>query len=162
MLHGGVDGNRWNWFCKHSVWISQTHFGETPNPPAVEKGEEKMFILGMTVGGMAGAALGITLMCCIVAGKQEDQQMEQMRRKNQKKYLEQKNIHFRDMEGRERFTLWDGENICLTAEDGTRNISICRFVDEHQVEVDGQIWNTAEFLWQMERRGIQVSPLEIV
>lgn len=116
-----------------------------------------MFILGMAVGGMAGAMLGIALMCCVVCGKQEDQRMVQM----QNKQLEQKRIHFRDMEGKERFALWDGESLCLQAEDGTRMVSLCHYVDENQVEVEGQCWNTAEFLWQMERRGIQVSPLEI-
>ena len=38
-----------------------------------------MFFAGMALGAMAGAAFGIGLMCCVVAGKREDQQMEQMR-----------------------------------------------------------------------------------
>ena len=58
------------------------------------------------------------------------------------------------------FTLLDGESLCMMAEDGTKEIGICRFVDEKQVDVNGQIWEIGEFLWQMERRGIQVYPLE--
>ena len=42
----------------------------------------------------------------------------------------------------------------------TKEIGLCRFVDGKQVDVNGQIWEIGEFLWQMERRGIQVYPLE--
>ena len=96
-----------------------------------------MFFAGMALGAMAGAAFGIGLMCCVVAGKREDQQMEQMRIRRQKQG-EPKQIQFRDMEGTKRLV----------------------FVDEKQVDVNGQVWEIGEFLWQMERRGIQVYPLE--
>ena len=118
-----------------------------------------MFFAGMALGAMAGAAFGIGLMCCVVAGKREDQQMEQMRIRRQKQG-EPKQIQFRDMEGTKRFSLLDGESLCMMAEDGTKEIGICRFVDEKQVDVNGQVWEIGEFLWQMERRGIQVYPLE--
>ena len=121
-----------------------------------------MFFVGMALGAMAGAAFGIGIMCCVVAGKQEDQQMEQIRVRRQKKG-EPKQIHFRDREVIERFSLLDGESLCMMAEDGTKEIGICRFVDGKQVDVNGQIWEIGEigeFLWQMERRGIQVYPLE--
>lgn len=62
----------------------QTHFGENPNPPIVEKGERKMFFAGMALGAMAGTAFGIGLMCCVIAGKREDQRMEQIRIRRQK------------------------------------------------------------------------------
>lgn len=39
-------------------------------------------------------------------------------------------------------------------------IGLCRFVDGKQVDVNGQVWETGEFLHQMERRGIRVYPLE--
>ena len=116
-----------------------------------------MFFAGMALGAVAGAAFGIGMMCCVVAGKQEDQQMERMRRQ---KEGEPKTIHFRDREGRERFSLLDGESLCMMAEDGTKEIGFCRFVDGKQVDVNGQVWETGEFLRQMERRGIQVYPLE--
>ena len=89
-----------------------------------------MFFAGMALGAMAGAAFGIGLMCCVVAGKREDQQMEQMRIRRQKQG-ERKTIHFRDMEGLERFSLLDGESLCMIAEDGTKAIGICRFVDAY-------------------------------
>lgn len=85
-----------------------------------------MFFAGMALGAVAGTAFGIGMMCCVVAGKQEDQQMERMRRQ---KEGEPKTIHFRDREGRERFSLLDGESLCMMAEDGTKEIGICRFVD---------------------------------
>ncbi len=105
-MYGEVDGNRWNWFCKHSVWISKRTLGRTPIP------------------------------------------------------RQSRTIHFRDMEGTEQFSLLDGENLCMMAEDGTKEIGLCRFVDEKQVDVNGQVWEIGEFLWQMERRGIQVYPLQ--
>lgn len=58
------------------------------------------------------------------------------------------------------FTIAYGESLCMMAEDGTKEIGLCRFVDGKQVDVNGQIWEIGEFLWQMERRGIQVYPLE--
>ena len=119
-----------------------------------------MFFAGMALGIVAGATFGIGIMCCVVAGKQEDQRMEQIRVRRQKQG-EPKQIHFRDMEGLERFSLLDGESLCMIAEDGTKEIGICRFVDERQVDVNGQVWEIGEFLWQMERRGIQVYPLQI-
>ncbi len=118
-----------------------------------------MFFAGMALGAMAGAAFGIGLMCCVVAGKREDQQMEQMRIRRQKQG-EPKQIQFRDMEGTKRFILLDGESLCMMAEDGTKEIGLCHFVDEKQVDVNGQVWEIGEFLWQMERRGIQVYPLQ--
>ena len=98
-----------------------------------------MFFAGMALGIVAGAAFGIGIMCCVVAGKQEDQQMEQMRIRRQKKG-ELKTIHFRDREGIERFSLSDGESLCMMAEDGTKEIGLCRFVDGKQVDVNGQVW----------------------
>ena len=95
-------------------------------------------------------------MCCVVAGKREDQQMEQMRLRRQKQG-EPTQIQFRDMEGTKRFILLDGESLCMMAEDGTKQIGLCLFVDEKQVDVHGQLWEIGEFLWQMERRGIPVS-----
>ena len=44
-----------------------------------------MFFAGMALGIVAGAAFGIGIMCCVVAGKQENQQMEQIRVRRQKK-----------------------------------------------------------------------------
>ena len=58
------------------------------------------------------------------------------------------------------FTLLDGESLCMMAEDGTKEIGICRFVDGKQVDVNGQVWDIGEFLHQMEYRKIQVCPLE--
>ncbi len=103
-----------------------------------------MFFAGMALGAMAGAAVGIGLMCCVVAGKREDQQMEQMRIRRQKQG-EPKQIQFRDMEGTKRFILLDGESLCMMAEDGTKEIGLCRFVDEKQVDVNGQVWEIGEF-----------------
>ena len=118
-----------------------------------------MFFAGMALGAMAGAAVGIGLMCCVVAGKREDQQMEQMRIRRQKQG-EPKQIQFRDMEGTKRFILLDGESLCMMAEDGTKEIGLCHFVDGKQVDVNGQVWDIGEFLHQMECRRIQVCPLE--
>lgn len=134
-------------------------WGEPQSPGSRERRESEMFFAGMALGIVAGAAFGIGIMCCVVAGKQEDQRMEQIRVRRQKKG-EPKTIHFRDREGTERFSLLDGECLCLMAEDGTRQIGLCRFVDGKQVDVNGQVWDIGEFLHQMECRRIQVCPLE--
>lgn len=42
-----------------------------------------MFFAGIVLGVMAGAVFGIGLMCCVIAGKREEQQMEQMRIRKQ-------------------------------------------------------------------------------
>ncbi len=65
--------------------------------------------------------------------------MEQIRIRRQKQG-EPKQIQFRDMEGKKRFILLDGESLCMMAEDGTKEIGLCRFVDEKQVDVNGQVW----------------------
>ena len=76
-----------------------------------------MFFAGMALGIVAGAAFGIGIMCCVVAGKQEDQRMEQIRIRRQKQG-EPKQIQFRDMEGSERFSLLD--RLCIKpGKDGT-------------------------------------------
>ena len=118
-----------------------------------------MFFAGMDLGAMAGTAFGIGLMCCVIAGKREDQRMEQIRIRRQKQG-EPKQIQFRDIEGLERFSLLDEESLCMMAEDGTKEIGLCRFVDEKLVDVNGQVWDIGEFLHQMECRRIQVCPLE--
>ena len=147
-------------FASIAFGYPNAFWGEPQSPGSRERRKETCFFAGMALGAMAGAAFGIGVMCCVVAGKREDQQMEQMRIRR-KKQGELKTIHFRDMEGLERFSLLDGESLCMIAEDGTKEIGICRFVDERQVDVNGQVWEIGEFLWQMERRGIQVYPLEI-
>ncbi len=113
-----------------------------------------MFFAGMALGIVAGAAFGIGIMCCVVAGKQEDQQMEQIRIRRQKQG-EPKQSSSEIWKGRKGFSLLDGESLCMMAEDGTKEIGICRFVDEKQVDVNGQVWEIGEFLWQMERRGFR-------
>ena len=80
-------------------------WGEPQSPRQSRKEKVKMFFTGMAFGIMTGAAFGIGLMCCVVAGKREDQQMEQMRIRRQKEG-ELKTILFRDMEGLERFSLF--------------------------------------------------------
>ncbi len=47
----------------------------------------------------------------------------------------------------------------MMAEDGTRQIGLCHFVDGKQVDVNGQVWDIGEFIHLMECRRIQVCPL---
>ena len=37
-----------------------------------------MFFAGMALGIVAGATFGIGIMCCVVAGKQEDQRISEI------------------------------------------------------------------------------------
>ena len=69
------------------VWSIQTQLSGEPRIPRQSRKErsEIGFLSGMALGIVAGAAFGIGIMCCVVAGKQEDQQMEQMRIRRQKK-----------------------------------------------------------------------------
>ena len=59
-----------------------------------------MFFAGMALGAMTGAAFGIGLMCCVVAGKREDQQMEQMRIRRQN----------RENQNRSSSEIWKGQS----------------------------------------------------
>ena len=113
----------------------------------------------MVLRAMAGTAFGMGMMCCVVAGKQYDQQMEQMRLHRQKKG-EPKQIHFWNVEEIERFFLLEGGSLCMMAGDGAKEIGLCRFVEERQVDVNGQFWENEEFLWQMEYKRIQDYPLQ--
>ena len=38
-----------------------------------------MFILGMTIGVTGGTVFGVVLICCLIAGKRGDAQIEQRR-----------------------------------------------------------------------------------
>ena len=105
-------------------------------------------------------SFGIGIMCCVVAGKQEDQQMEQMRIRRQKKG-ELKTIHFRDREGIERFSLSDGESLCMMAEDGTKEIGLCRLCGwEAGGMVNGRIGGSGNSSGRWNAGGFKVYPLE--
>lgn len=119
-----------------------------------------MFFAGVTLGAMAGAAFGIGLMCCVVAGKREDQQDGADADTQTKGGENGKQSISGIWKGQNSSPFWMRENLCMMAEDGTKEIGLCRFVDEKQVDVNGQVWEIGEFLWQMERRGIQVYPLQ--
>ena len=90
-----------------------------------------MFFAGMALGAMAGAAFGIGLMCCVVAGKREDQQMEQMRIRRQKQG-ELKTIHFRDM-------LWSSIFVTLMA----NKIGGLQFGIYRNCQISSRVFHTA-------------------
>lgn len=115
-----------------------------------------MFIAGCIVGSMVGGLTGVFMMCLVVAGKRED---EQMARLLQDQKRERKLICFTDSGERELFWLPDGESIQLTAGDGERQACICRYEDEGHMWVNDRLWQMKEFARQMEKRGITYHPV---
>lgn len=95
------------------------------------------------------------MMCLVVTGKRED---EQMARLLQDKKQERKLICFIDSRERELFWLPDGESIQLTAGDGERQACICRYEDEGHMWVNDRLWQMREFAQHMEKQGIVYSP----
>ena len=123
------------------------------------KGETDMFILGMTIGVTGGTVFGVVLICCLIAGKRGDSQIEQMAYgEGREQRTQRRCIRFLDIEGKEIFRIFDGESIYLTAGDGANHVSICRYVDADHIEVDGKEWMILDFARRMHEIGISYAP----
>lgn len=114
-----------------------------------------MFIAGCVIGSIVGGITGVVMMCLVVTGKREDEQMERLLSEKKK---ERKHLLFTDSSGKELFCLPDGESIRLTAGDGECQVCICQYEDEDHMLVDGQMWQMQEFAQKMEKQGIVYSP----
>lgn len=118
-----------------------------------------MLLLGMVIGMIGGMGSGMILMCCLIAGKQEDVWLED---KMQESFLKERNgcqsIRFLNAEGTELFRIFDGETIRLTSGDGTNQISVCTYVDQEHIEVDGVRWHILAFARRMQEIGISYTP----
>lgn len=114
-----------------------------------------MLLLGMVVGTVGGFLMGTVLVCCLVAGKEDDCRMEELYREERRR---KKYICFPDAEGKEAFSICDGESICMTSDDGETHASLCRYVDETHVEIDGKLWELSAFARRMQEIGIAYEP----
>ena len=118
-----------------------------------------MFILGMAIGVTGRTVFGVILICCLIVGKREDIQMEQMMEEEGIEQRRQsKCICFLDIQGKELFHIFDGESIYLTAGDGANHVCICRYVDQDHIEVDGKEWKILEFARRMHEIGVSYAP----
>lgn len=68
-------------------------------------------------------------------------------------------IRFIDPQYREKFRIYDGEQIRITAPDGTYEDKTCRYIDGTHVEVGNTLFHICEFAEVMERNGSTVIPL---
>lgn len=116
-----------------------------------------MFFAGMVLGAMAGTVFGIGLICCVVAGKREDQQMEQMRIRSRMQEGE-KRICFPGIGEKEAFSIRDGESLYMIADNGEHHVSVCSYVDKTHVEIDGTLWELSAFVSRMQEIGITYTP----
>ena len=117
-----------------------------------------MFILGMVIGVTGGTAVGVVLICCLIAGKREDMQMEQMQEEDMEQRRQNKCIRFLDVQGKEIFHIFDGESLYLTAGDGANHVCTCRYVDQDHIEVDGKEWKILDVARRMHEIGISYTP----
>lgn len=115
-----------------------------------------MFIARMAIGVTGGVCIGVALVCCLIAGKQEDERMEQMLRKRGEE--QKKCICFPGIGEKEVFSIRDGESLCMTASDGETYVSLCRYVDEAHAEIDGILWDLSAFARRMQEIGIAYTP----
>ena len=88
-FYRGVDFNRWNWFCKHSVWISKRTLGRTPIPQTqteMERKDKVMLRNGvmMVIALMSGGFIGVVVTCCMVAAKKSDEDIGGMMKEEEK------------------------------------------------------------------------------
>ena len=118
-----------------------------------------MLLLGMVIGMMGGMGSGMILMCCLIAGKQEDVWLED---KMQEAFLKERQggkcIRFLDTQGKELFRIFDGESIALMSGDGENHVSVCHYVDQNHIEVDGVRWHILAFARRMQEIGISYTP----
>lgn len=115
------------------------------------------FVIGIVVG----CCVGVFSMCILVTGKRADEAMEEETKRLPVLQLPDKRacIRFCNSRNQELFCIPDGGSIVLVSGDGDMYVSLCRYLDENHVSVDGQEWQMQEFAKQMEKRGIQYSPL---
>lgn len=118
-----------------------------------------MLLLGMMIGVTGGVGIGAVLMCCLIAAKRADLWMEDHM---QEAFLKERNgrqsIRFLNAEGTEMFRIFDGETIRLTSGDGTNHVSVCTYVDQEHIEVDGVRWEILAFARRMQEIGISYTP----
>lgn len=70
----------------------------------------------------------------------------------------EKGIRFITPHYSDRFTVRDGEHICVIHNDGTRQERTCRYIDDSHMELDGTVYRVWEFAEMMENEGSTVIP----
>lgn len=115
-----------------------------------------MFIAGCVVGSVVGGLAGVFMICLVVTGKKEDEQMASL---ISEKDQEKDRICFIDSKAKELFWIFDGGSIQLTAGNGEHQSCICHYEDKEHVRINGQLWQMQEFARQMEERGIVYTPV---
>jgi hypothetical protein len=60
---------------------------------------------------------------------------------------------------REQFRIPDGEQIRVTAQDGSTRAQSCRYIDDCHTEIGGSLYHICEYAEMLERSGAKASPL---
>ena len=71
-----------------------------------------------------------------------------------------KDIRFIDSHYKELFKIPDGEQICITMENGKTEDRICRYIDEYHTAVGSNLYHICEFAELMEHRHNHYEPKE--
>lgn len=70
----------------------------------------------------------------------------------------ERQISFTDSEGTALFSIPDNGVLCLFYGNGDTHFSLCRFLDQNHVEIDGVKYAVQEFARRMERNKIIFAP----
>lgn len=116
-----------------------------------------MGIAGFVAGSIVGGITGIIMMCLAIAAKREDEQFEKLHLNIQINM--DRCIRFCDSRKKELFCLPDGASLKLICGTGDSQTSLCHYLDEEHMLIDGRKWSRQEFAEQMEKRGICFAPL---
>lgn len=72
--------------------------------------------------------------------------------------MKEKKIRFTDSRGRELFTLPDGGLLQMTYGNGEDYFSLCYYLNDSRVSIDGKVYDILEFARRMENNGIDYAP----
>lgn len=100
-----------------------------------------MFIVWLIVGILFGGMAGILAMCLLAAGAKCNRAMARAKREMERNgYGKRKVIRFVDHFNNSLFCIQDGDPIQMINQRGERQFSICHYLDDTHVKIDGKAW----------------------
>ena len=121
-----------------------------------------MYIIWLIVGILFGGMAGILAMCLLAAGAKCNRAMARAKREMERNgYGRRKVIRFVDHFNNSLFCIQDGDPIQMINQRGERQFSICHYLDDTHVKIDGKAWQLQEFAKEMARNDIIFMPLTV-
>lgn len=124
-----------------------------------------MGIVSICLSAMIGGCIGVVVTSLVVIAKRADEEAYRYIEKSRKipdledKEISTRVICFTDEQGVALFSIPNGKFVILTMGNGESKACICRYLDSDHAEIDGIVWKMEEFMAQMRKRGIVVTPL---